>query len=86
MPEMRFEEIEVTRECDPCGRTIGELRVRGVTGGAMIVALRTVDGAFDVTPGADAVLDEGDVIIGVGTADEMQRLEELFAPHEAPVA
>jgi voltage-gated potassium channel len=86
MPEMRFEEIEVTRECDPCGKTIGELRIRNVTGGAMIVALRKVDGTFDVTPGADAVMEEGDVIIGVGTADEMRRLEELFAPREAPVA
>jgi len=85
LPEMRFEEIEVTRECGQCGKRIGELRVRNVTGGAMIVALRRPDGTFDVTPGADAVLDEGDVIIGVGTADEMQRLEELFAPREAAV-
>jgi voltage-gated potassium channel len=85
LPEMRFEEIEVTRECGQCGKKIGELRVRDVTGGAMIVALRKPDGTFDVTPGADAVLDEGDVIIGVGTADEMQRLEELFAPREAAV-
>lgn len=86
LPEMRFEEIELTRECGQCGKTIGELRVQDVTGGAMIVALRKLDGAFDVTPGSDAVLEEGDVIIGVGTADEMQRLEELFAPREAPVA
>jgi len=85
LPEMRFEEIEVTRECGQCGKRIGELRVRNVTGGAMIVALRKPDGTFDVTPGADAVLDEGDVIIGVGTADEMHRLEELFAPREAAV-
>jgi voltage-gated potassium channel len=85
LPEMRFEEIEVTRACGQVGKTIGELRVRGVTGGAMIVALRKVDGTFDVTPGPSAVLDEGDVIIGVGTTDEIQRLEELFAPREAAV-
>jgi K+/H+ antiporter YhaU regulatory subunit KhtT len=43
-----------------------------------------------VTPGPDALLEEGDVLIGVGTTDEMRRLEELFAPgrerSEAPVA
>jgi voltage-gated potassium channel len=85
LPEMRFEEIEVTRACGQAGKTIGELRVRGVTGGAMIVALRKLDGTFDVTPGPGARLDEGDVVIGVGTTDEMRRLEELFAPREAPV-
>jgi voltage-gated potassium channel len=85
LPEMRFEEIEVTRECGQTGKTIGELRISEVTGGAMIVALRKLDGAFDVTPGGNAVLDEGDVIIGVGTADEIERLEELFAPRRAAV-
>ena len=85
LPDMRFEEIEVTRECGQTGKTIGELRIRNVTGGAVIVALRKPDGTFDVTPGADAVLGEGDVIIGVGTTDEMRRLEELFAPRETAV-
>jgi voltage-gated potassium channel len=85
LPDMRFEEIEVTRECGQTGKTIGELRIRNVTGGAVIVALRKPDGTFDVTPGADAVLGEGDVIIGVGTTEEMQRLEELFAPRQTAV-
>jgi K+/H+ antiporter YhaU regulatory subunit KhtT len=49
------------------------------------VALRKPDGPFDVPPGPDAVLGEGDVIIGLGTTDEMQRLEELFAPREPAV-
>ena len=48
------------------------------------MALRKPDGTFDVTPGADAVLGGGDVIIGVGTTDEMRRLE-LFAPRETAV-
>jgi voltage-gated potassium channel len=85
LPGMRFEEIEVTRECGQTGKTIGELRIRNVTGGAVIVALRKPDGTFDATPGADAVLGEGDVIIGVGTTEEMQRLEELFAPRQTAV-
>ena len=84
MPELRFEEIEVTRECGLAGKTIGELRVHAVTG-AMIVAIRKLDGSFDVTPGPDARLDEGEVVIGVGASDEMDRLESLFAPREAPV-
>jgi voltage-gated potassium channel len=85
MPDLRFEEIEVTRECGRAGKTIGELRVQDVTG-AMIVAIRRLDGSFDVTPGPDARLDEGEVVIGMGTTEEMVRLESLFAPREAQEA
>jgi voltage-gated potassium channel len=77
--ELRFEEIEVTQECPSCGRSIRELRVRDATG-AMIIAIRKADGRFDTTPSPDAVLEHGDVLIGVGTQEEISRLEELFAP------
>jgi voltage-gated potassium channel len=78
-PELRFEEIEVTSACGQSGRTIRDLRVRHRTG-ALIVGLRKRDGAFDTTPDPDTVLEEGDVLIGVGTNDELNALEELFAP------
>lgn len=78
-PELRFEEIEVTRACGQAGRTIRDLRVRHRTG-ALVVGLRKRDGAFDTTPDPDTVLEEGDVLIGVGTNDELSALEELFAP------
>jgi voltage-gated potassium channel len=81
-PEMRFEEIEVTPGCPQAGRSIRDLRVREVTG-AMIIALRKGDGSFDTTPAPDAVLEAHDVLIAVGTPDEVRRLEELFAPAEA---
>jgi voltage-gated potassium channel len=85
VPELRFEEIVVTPECGQAGRSLGELRIQDSTGAA-IVALRRAGGAFDVTPKPDAVLEAGDVLIGVGTTEEMRRLEELFAPRGAPVA
>ena len=84
LPEMRFEEIVVSGNCVPCGRSIGDLRIQAATG-ALVIALRKADGTFDVTPGPAAVFDEGDVLIGVGTTDELGRLEELFAPREAVV-
>jgi voltage-gated potassium channel len=84
MPELRFEEIEVTSECGHAGKTIGELHVHDATG-AMIVAIRRLDGTLAATPGPDARLAEGDVVIGVGTTDEMVRLESLFAGREAQV-
>jgi voltage-gated potassium channel len=80
--ELRFEEIEVPPTCGAAGQTIRELRVRDSTG-AMVVAIRKKDGTFDATPSPDAQFDAGDVVIGVGTADELRKLEALFAPREA---
>jgi voltage-gated potassium channel len=85
IPELRFEEIVVSPDCEPCGKSIRELRIRDVTG-AMVVAIRKRDGGFDVTPSPQAVFEAGDVVIGVGTTAEMAKLEALFAPREVPVA
>jgi voltage-gated potassium channel len=81
-PDLRFEEIEVTRSCPQAGRTIRETRIRHETG-SLVVALKKSDGTFDTTPNPDARLDVGDVLIAVGTEDELRALEELFQPREA---
>jgi uncharacterized protein with PhoU and TrkA domain len=47
--------------------------------GALIVALKKADGSFDTTPDPDTELNIGDVLIAVGTAQELKALEELFA-------
>jgi len=80
--ELRFEEIEVPPSCGAAGRTIREMRVRDRTG-ALVVAIRKADGTFDATPPPDAMFEAGDVVIGVGTAEEIERLEELFSPRGA---
>jgi voltage-gated potassium channel len=80
--DFRFEEIEILESCGQSGRTIGDLRVHSLTG-AYIVALRKVDGSFDTTPGPHAVLERGDVVVAVGTAEELRAVEQIFAPREA---
>jgi len=77
-PDLSFEEIKVGRTCAAAGRTIRDLRVREQTG-ASIVALRREDGSFDTRPTPETVLDEGDVLVGVGTSEEIRALEDLFA-------
>ena len=77
-----LEEIEVKGTCDRAGRTIRELRVRDETG-AIIVAIRKRYGTFDTTPSPDELIDVGDVLIGVGTPEEIRALEDLFAPRQA---
>jgi voltage-gated potassium channel len=78
LPDLRVEEILVSGGCGPCGRSLRELRLEETTG-AVVVALRRADGSFDITPSADITLQAGDVVIGVGTTDEIRRLEELFS-------
>ena len=77
--DLQYEEIVVTEQSGQAGRSIRALRVRHATG-AVIVALRKGDGTFDSTPDPDGVLDEGDVMIAAGSADELLKLEDLFAP------
>jgi len=77
-PDLHMAEIEVHENCASAGKTIRETHVRRDTG-AIIVALRHKDGSFDTTPEPEAVIKPGDVIVGVGTTDELRRLEDLFA-------
>jgi voltage-gated potassium channel len=79
-PDFRFEEILVAPESPGSGQTIRALSLP--ESGAMIIAIRRNDGTFDATPGPDAAVEPGDVIIGVGTPEELQVLEQLFAPGE----
>jgi voltage-gated potassium channel len=77
-PDLHMAEIEIHRTCLQAGKTIRDIRVRHETG-AIIVALRKQDGSFDTTPEPDVAIEPGDVIVGVGTTEELQRLEDLFA-------
>jgi voltage-gated potassium channel len=79
--DLQYEEIEVTEASRQAGKSIRDLRIRHATG-AVVVALRNSDGSFDTTPSPDEALDVGDVLIAAGSADELQLLEELFAPHD----
>jgi voltage-gated potassium channel len=81
-PELELAEIEVRDTSSAAGQTIRDLRIRHETG-ALVVALRKADGSFDATPEPDTPIGAGDVLIGVGSPNEIQALEDLFAPPEA---
>src|SRR3954447_10888465 len=73
-----FEEILVTAACGAVGRTIGDLDIGSQTG-AQIVAVRKADG-LELRPTKDTVLDESDVIVGAGSAEQIAKLERMFEP------
>jgi voltage-gated potassium channel len=77
-----FEEIEVKSTCGAVGLTIGELNVSKRTG-ANIVAIRKSSGGLETRPSKESLLEEGDVIVGVGSGAEIRKLEKMFEPREA---
>jgi voltage-gated potassium channel len=83
-PNLNFEEIEVKATCGAVGATIGELDVAKRTG-AYIVAIRKHDGELEVRPSKETLLEESDVIVGIGSPDEIAKLERMFEPRQAVV-
>jgi voltage-gated potassium channel len=77
-PDLNFEEIEVTSSSGAAGRTIGALNISSETG-ANIVAVRKLGGALELRPTKDTLLEESDVIVGLGSPAEIKKLEEMFA-------
>ena len=73
-PEYRLEEIEVTVGCPGAGQALGDVR-----GSAIIAALRDRSGTVVPQPPGDIVLEPGHVLIAIGTATAMDRLEAAFA-------
>jgi len=79
--DLRFEQIEVPKACSVIGRSIHDIDVHRRTG-ASIVAVAKKGRKFHTRPAPETVLEEGDVLIGVGTSDEIRALEDLFAPSD----
>jgi voltage-gated potassium channel len=80
-PEYRMEEIEVSDGCSGDGRAIADIR-----GSAIFVALKRPDGTFVAQPSMETVLRSGDVVLAMGTARTMDRLESVFEAEEARTA
>lgn len=81
-PDLGFEEIVVKSTCGAVGLTIGELNIAKRTG-AYIVAVRKQGRGLEPRPTKDTLLEESDVIVGIGSPDEIRKLERMFEPREA---
>jgi voltage-gated potassium channel len=65
-----LEDIVVTTKAPFAGKAIKDCGIREKSG-ATILAVRGVDGALNYNPRSDTVIREGDVLIMVGTTDEL---------------
>jgi voltage-gated potassium channel len=78
-PSYRMEEIEVAAGCRGDGRSVDDVR-----GGAIVVALRRAGGSLQPLPPGGTALAGGDLVVAMGPADEMNRLEAEFEPVRRP--
>jgi len=74
--EFRLEEVPVSRGSSLAGATLREAAIRERTG-AMVLALRSEDGAFLTNPSAETVVGPGQVLIAIGTSEELADLVAL---------
>ena len=75
-PEYRMEEIEATPGCPGAGRPLAD-----IAGSAIVAALRRRDGELIPQPPGETIVEAGDILIVMGTAETIGRLETLFTPH-----
>ena len=74
--ELRMEDICVREKSELDGCEIGTGRIREKTG-ANIIGLRLKEGQYKVSPAPDTVLRADDVIVALGTKDQLHLLQDL---------
>jgi voltage-gated potassium channel len=84
--EFRLEELSVDAGSRLAGHTLASARLREQTG-AMVLALRAVDGDFVPNPAPETVVEAGHVLIAIGTDDQLLALSALATsgPRPAPL-
>lgn len=74
--DMQIEQVRVGEKSTLAGKTLAACGIRQKTG-VMVLALKGEDGKLNFNPEPDAVINPGDHLIAVGSADHLQRLESL---------
>jgi voltage-gated potassium channel len=73
---LNIEDLAVARASHVVGRTLGDVDLRQTTGATVLAILR--EGTPLVNPGSELVLNAGDRLLALGTADQLERLERLL--------
>jgi voltage-gated potassium channel len=73
-----MQEFEVTPDSPVAGLTLRDANLRKETG-VLILALRRSDGTFTTNPDPGMVIEPNQVLIAVGTDDDIARLDALMA-------
>ena len=77
--EFRLEEVAVPAASPLGGRTLRSAHVRDRTG-ALVLAIRAPDGTFVMNPEPETVIEPGNVLIAIGTAEQVAALAAVVRP------
>ncbi len=78
--QLYMEEFLINSATSPfVGQTLGKARLRAQTG-ALLLAIRRVQGELIGGPTAETVLMPGDVLIAMGTSEQLRALNQLLGP------
>jgi voltage-gated potassium channel len=77
--DFRLEEIVLSDRSPISGTTLRDAHIRDRTG-ALVLALRDRSGRFTTNPAPDVRLEAGNVLIAIGTPDELAHLTTLAGP------
>lgn len=75
--EFRLEEIVVPQTSPLAGQTLRDTHIRDRTG-ALVLAMRADDGTFRTNPEPGMTVDPGDVLIAIGTSQQLGALRQLL--------
>ena len=76
--QFRLEEFEVSSDSPLVNHTVRELRAVEEQTGARILAIRHKRGGFNTNPSSQDKISAGDVLIVLGTHDQVARMEDLI--------
>ncbi len=74
--EFRMQEVEVPEGSSLAGKTLRDANLRQQAN-VLVLALRHTDGTFTTNPDPDTVITPHQVIIAVGTHDDLERFSEV---------
>ena len=75
LPEFFLSELKVGQSSRLLNQTIGESRLRERTGVSILAVRKVDDKAFNPNPGAEALIEEGDILVLIGTPEQMALME-----------
>lgn len=77
---LRFEEVDVDNNSSLIGQTLVEIDI-GRRIGLLVVAIKSGDGQYHFNPTAKTALKSGDVLIVIGTPEQLTALQQITNPN-----
>ncbi len=78
--DLRMEQVIIGPSSQLVGTTLGSAHIKRISG-AMVLAMKQ-DGKLITNPPTEMVFREGDILIALGTEQELRKLSELSAAHK----